>query len=209
MNRRERVTRRRRDSRDILNRNFVVLNSTKILSEGTWDECKKFAATITGQPVIICIKENADNYLGCRYNQRYDVVHKSPYGDSYTTFDGRDLPTNQTWDELHAYLAEYQKYELQEGWSFDYYRSDDADPNADIYEEADAYENEVSDGNPYYFYTFDDGERQYWRPDDLLSSKNALLVLLSRGVNLDEILELDFGGLDVSVVVREYYEDVI
>lgn len=46
-----------------------------------------------------------------------------------------------------------------------------------------------------------------WNPEDLISSKQAIRILLSQGVIEEELLELDFGNLDVESVIEEYYNE--
>lgn len=43
-----------------------------------------------------------------------------------------------------------------------------------------------------------------WNSEDLLSSKQALLILLNEGVSYETISDLNFGSLDVSSVIDEY-----
>ena len=42
-----------------------------------------------------------------------------------------------------------------------------------------------------------------WNPEDLISSKQAVRILLSQGVTEEELLQLDFGNLDVEGVLNE------
>jgi hypothetical protein len=46
-----------------------------------------------------------------------------------------------------------------------------------------------------------------WNKEDLISSKQALLILLKEGISEEEIHTLDFGSLDVDAIIDEYNND--
>lgn len=45
----------------------------------------------------------------------------------------------------------------------------------------------------------------FWNSEDLIASKNACIMLINDGYSLDELLEMDFGNLDVVGVWNEYW----
>lgn len=43
-----------------------------------------------------------------------------------------------------------------------------------------------------------------WNPEDLVSSKQAVYCLLIQGVSEEDILDLDFGNLNVTAIIEEF-----
>lgn len=46
-----------------------------------------------------------------------------------------------------------------------------------------------------------------WNPEDLNSSKQALIMLFLKGVYYDTLYTLNFGALDVASVIDEYLDE--